>query len=233
MGSTRALTAVLGCLLVVSLTGLVQWLAPANVPEPEARTHLAATDLTSFGFDRDTRKHSAASVLMAQATVEATQPRGCTAGAGEPAPLPTPVQEMRDAILAAVHSGDIEDLRIALEWNELRPHLADEPVEDPIAYWKRISGDGEGREILAVLSEILECDHAALPIGDDVENNLVYVWPALSEADLSQLTPQQEVALYRLVSPAEAKAMRESRRWQWWRLAIGADGTWHAFHRAK
>lgn len=203
MGWTRALTALRGCLLVVSLASIVQWLAPAGV-------------------------------VMAQPDFEAEPITGCTAGAGTPAPpLPTPVQEMREAILTAVRSGDIEDLRLALEWNELRPHVADEPVDDPIAYWKRISGDGEGREILAVLAEILECDHAALPIGDDVENNLVYVWPGLSEAELSQLTPQQEVALYRLVGPAEVKAMRESGRWQWWRLAIGADGTWHTFHKAE
>lgn len=202
MGWNRALTALRGCLLVVSLTGLVQWLAPAGV-------------------------------LLAQPAVEAAQSTGCMTDASAPPPLPAPVQEMRDAILTAVRSGDIEDLRLALEWNELRPHVADEPVDDPIAYWKRISGDGEGREILAVLAEILECGHTALPIGADVENNLVYVWPALSEADLSKLTPQQEVALYRLVSPAEAKAMRESKRWRWWRLAIGADGTWHAFHKAE
>lgn len=165
--------------------------------------------------------------------MEAAQTAGCMADGSTSAPLPTPVQEMRDAILIAVRSGHIEDLRTAVEWNELKPHFADQPIDDPIAYWKRISGDGEGREILAVLAEILECGHAALPIGDDVENNLVYVWPALAEADLSKLTPQQEVALYRLVRPDKAKAMRESRRWQWWRLAIGADGTWHAFYKAE
>lgn len=202
MGGTRALTALRGCLLVVSLTSVVQWLAPAGV-------------------------------LMAQPAVEAAQPMDCTADAGTPASLPAPVQEMREAILTAARSGDIENLRLALEWNELRPHVADEPVDDPIAFWKRISGDGEGREILAAMAEILECDHAALPIGEDVENNVVFVWPGLSEADLAKLTPQQEVALYRLVSPAEAENMRESGRWQWWRLAIGADGTWHAFHKAE
>lgn len=152
----------------------------------------------------------------------------------EPAkPLPTPVQEMREAILAAVRSGEIEDLRPALEWNELRPHIADQPVDDPIAYWKKISGDGQGREILAILADILDCPHAVLPIGKDIENNLVFVWPGLAEADLAKLTPQQEVALYRLVKPAELEAMRENKRWQWWRLAIGADGTWHSFHKAE
>ncbi len=192
-----------GCLLVISLTCLVQWLAPS-------------------------------SVLLAQPEMNAAvHTTGCTVDGNAPPPLPAPVREMRDAILAAVQSGDIEDLRAAVEWNELRPHVADEAVDDPIAYWKRISGDGEGREVLAVLGEILECGYAALPIGNDVENNLVYVWPALAEADLTKLTPQQEVALYRLVSPDQVKTMREAKRWQWWRLAIGADGTWHAFHKAE
>ena len=156
----------------------------------------------------------------------------CATGAETAKPLPAPVQEMREAILTAVRSGNIDDLRPALEWNELRPHIADQPVDDPIAYWKTISGDGQGREILAILADILDCAHVALPIGKDIENNLVFVWPALAEADLARLTPQQEVALYRLVTPAEVKAMRENKRWQWWRLAIGADGTWHSFHKA-
>ncbi|MCL4766359.1 MAG: hypothetical protein KJZ80_09015 [Hyphomicrobiaceae bacterium] len=169
---------------------------------------------------------------MAQGKGQAAPPAAC-AGAAEPAgPLPAPVQEMVEAILAAVRSGDIGDLRPALEWNELKPHVAEHRVEDPIAHWKEISGDGQGREILAILAEIIDCGPAALPIGKDIENNRVFVWPAIAEADLASLTPRQEVALYRLVKPAEAKAMRESKRWLWWRLTIGADGTWHAFHKS-
>lgn len=173
------------------------------------------------------------SIVSAHESSDVPAPAGCTKDAGVTVPLPAPVQEMRDAILAAVRSGNIDDLRPALEWNELRPHVADHPVDDAIAYWKQISGDGEGREILAILAEILDCGYAVLPIGKDIENNLVFVWPALAEADLANLTPQQEVALYRLVKPAEVKAMRESKRWRWWRLAIGADGTWHTFHKAE
>ena len=171
--------------------------------------------------------------VLAQGSRQPAARAACSAGTEAAKPLPAPVQEMRDAILAAVGNGDIEDLRTALEWNELRPHIGTQQVDDPITYWKQISGVGEGREILAILAEILDCGHIALPIGKDVENNLVYVWPALAEADLTKLTPQQEVALYRLVKPAEAKAMREAKRWQWWRLAIGADGTWHAFHKSE
>ena len=41
-----------------------------------------------------------------------------------PGPLPAPVEEMRQAILAAAHSGNIDDLRVPLDWNELKPEVA-------------------------------------------------------------------------------------------------------------
>jgi hypothetical protein len=31
--------------------------------------------------------------------------------------------------------------------------------------------------------------------------------------------------------PAAVKMMREGKKWTWWRLAIGADGTWHSLKR--
>ena len=56
-------------------------------------------------------------------------------------PLPGPVEEMRQAILAAAHSGNIEDLREPLDWNELKPEVSAPAGEDPIAHWKKTSGD--------------------------------------------------------------------------------------------
>ncbi len=158
-------------------------------------------------------------------------PASSAAPAVKPVPLPQPAAEMREAILTAVHAGSIDELRIPLEWNEIKPDVAPGRVDDPVAYWRKISGDGEGREILAVLGRILELPHAVEPLGKDFENNRVFVWPYLALADLSRLTPAQEVELYRLVSPAEAKVMKERKRWTWWRLSIGADGTWHSFTR--
>jgi len=148
-------------------------------------------------------------------------------------PLPGPVEEMRHAILAAAQSGRIEDLTVPLDWNELRPDIAATPVDDPIAYWKRTSGDGQGREILAVLANILQMPPAELPLGKDLENNIIYVWPYLAESELDKLTPSQEVDLLRLVSPEEARTMRDKKKWSWWRLTIGADGTWHSFRKTE
>jgi hypothetical protein len=146
-------------------------------------------------------------------------------------PLPAPVEEMREALLAAAHSGRIEELRVPLDWNELKPDVAATAIDDPIAFWRKTSGDGEGREILAVLANILEMRPAELPLGKDLENNTVYVWPYLAEAKLDALTPAEQVDLLRLVSPDKAKAMREAKKWTWWRLSIGADGTWHSFRK--
>jgi hypothetical protein len=130
-----------------------------------------------------------------------------------------------------VHSGLIEDLREAIEWNELRPDFGEKAGTDPIAHLKAVSGDGAGRETLAVLGEILALAPARLAIGRDAENSAVYVWPYLAEIPLATLTPAQEVDLFRLMPPQAAKAMREKKKWTWWRLAIGADGTWHTFRK--
>lgn len=152
--------------------------------------------------------------------------------AASPDALPAAVAEMRDGILAAVRSGRIEDLRPAIAWNELPPAVARDKVADPIAYWKAQSADGEGREILAILAGIIDAGFAVLPVGKDVENNKLYVWPRFAEQPLDKLTPEDEVQLYRIISPAMLKAMREKKQWTWYRLAIGADGTWHSFQKS-
>jgi hypothetical protein len=148
-------------------------------------------------------------------------------------PLPSQVEEMRQAILAAATSGHIEELRVPLDWNEMKPDVTPDAKDDPIAYWKKISGDGEGREVLAALANMLQMRPAAVPLGKDPENNLIYVWPYLAEAKLDALSPAEQVDLLRLVSPEAAKAMRTSKKWTWWRLVIGADGTWHSFKKGE
>lgn len=89
--------------------------------------------------------------------------------------LPLSVAQMHDAILAAVDSGQIEELRSVLDWNELKPEVSDTPVADAVAYWRQISADGEGREILTILADILRQPYEILPVGPDAENNRLYV----------------------------------------------------------
>lgn len=146
--------------------------------------------------------------------------------------LPHPVVEMREAILAAVRSGSMDDLKVAIELNEIKPTFGDGPVADPIAHLKSLSGDGEGREILAALGNLLEAGYATVPLGRDLENNRIYVWPYFAETGIANLTPSQQVELYRLVSPAAASGMLgKGGKYTHWRVGIAADGTWHVMAR--
>lgn len=147
------------------------------------------------------------------------------------AALPHQVLEMREAILSAVRSGNIDDLRFAIELNEMKPDFGGAKGVDPIAHLKSLSVDKRGFDLLAILGLMLETPPAVVRAGRDIENNAIYVWPDISEVPLDALTPAQQVQLSRLAGPAEAEAMRQAKRWTWWRLAIGADGTWHTFSR--
>lgn len=148
--------------------------------------------------------------------------------------LPPPVAEMRDRLLAAVASGDIEDLNEPLAWNELPIVFGSaEDGDDPIAHWQRISADGKGIQVLEDMGRALALPPARLAIGRDVENAGVYVWPYLSERALDRLTVEEEKDLRTLMTETEAKKMREGGTWTWWRLVIGADGTWHAFQKGE
>jgi hypothetical protein len=156
---------------------------------------------------------------------------GKAATPAEARELPQPVRDMIDAITGAARTGRIEEMKTALDWNEMKPELAATPVPDPIAYWKQMSADGQGRQILAVLLGLLETAPTAVPAGKDLENNRIFVWPGFAEKPLKDLTPAEEVDLYRLLPAAEALAMRAAGKYRGWRLAIGADGTWHSFRK--
>jgi hypothetical protein len=138
---------------------------------------------------------------------------------------------MREALLAAIESGDIEELRSAYDLNEPKPDLGAPAKADPVAHWKRISGDGQGREVLAALSLILEAGYVVLPLGPDLENNRLYVWPYFAEWPLDRLTPRQDVELMRLVPASAAREMKAKGKYSHWRLVIGADGTWHTLRK--
>lgn len=145
------------------------------------------------------------------------------------AELPSHVSEMLDQILAAVRSGRIEDLQHAIDWNELPPEFGDEAGNDPIGYWKKSSPAGDGHDVLAVIEKLVALAPAKLPIGADPENNVVFVWPYLAEKPLDSLTTAERADLMSLMPEAEANVMIEKKKWAWWRLSIGADGTWLTF----
>lgn len=145
--------------------------------------------------------------------------------------LPAPVVEMRQAMLEAVASGRIEDLRVAIELNELKPMIGDHVAADPIAALKAISKDGEGRDILAALGGILAAGWVAVPAGADVENNRIYIWPHFVETGIGGLTGENRAEFDRVVPAEERASMLAAGRYASWHLGIGADGTWHFLRR--
>lgn len=144
--------------------------------------------------------------------------------------LPAPVSDMREAILEATRPGRLEDLRVAIELNELKPMIGDGREGDPIAALRRLSVDGEGRDIVALLGRLLDAPWAAVPLGADIENNRIYVWPKFAATGIATLSAEDSVALAALVPPDELAAMTKA-GYSYWRLAIAADGTWHSFNK--
>jgi hypothetical protein len=139
--------------------------------------------------------------------------------------LPEPVRRMLERIAEAAQSGKIENMRPVLESNELKPMVATDYVEDPIAFWKKGSADGAGRDVLAAMLNVMSSGFLRVGQGSDE----MYVWPYFAEADLSKLTPAQEVELYRVVSPSLAIPMKKEGKYSYYRLGISPSGVWHYF----
>jgi hypothetical protein len=140
--------------------------------------------------------------------------------------LPPQVQRMRQAILQAAVTGDIEQLRIPIEMNEIHPVFARSHVPDPIAYLKSVSADGNGRELLAVLFNILTAGYAISNPGTKDE---MIVWPYHAVIPLNALTSGQEMEIYRFLPPARLKAMIAQGKYNFYSVGIGRDGVWHYF----
>jgi hypothetical protein len=142
------------------------------------------------------------------------------------ASLPPEVDRMRRAILAAALSGEIEAMRVPVEMNEIPPVIAAQKVPDPIAHWRKVSGDGEGREILAILIRLFRAGYVRKASGTPDE---LYIWPYFAEMPVDKLTPAQEVELLTVIPTSRLKAMQASGRYDYYRIAIARDGTWHFF----
>lgn len=140
--------------------------------------------------------------------------------------LPDPVRRTRERIVEAASTGDIDQMRVVLEMNELPPTVSFGGPVDAIEHWKSVSGDDEGREILAILTEILDAGYVHLDPGEPQE---MYVWPYFYARPFDALTPAQEVELYRIITPEDRRSMEQFGSYVFYRLGIGPDGTWHFF----
>lgn len=142
------------------------------------------------------------------------------------ADLPKPVARTRAQLLEAAYAGDLERLRMVLEANEMMPTLTFGEMDDPIEFLKASSGDGEGLEVLAILTEILEAGYVHVDKGSAQE---MYVWPYFSRIPIARLTREQKVEMYRVVTSGDLADMEAMGAWTFYRVGIGPDGTLHYF----
>ncbi len=155
-------------------------------------------------------------------------------GVSEPLPtilrsiadLPTPVREMRQKLIDAARSGDLEQLRLLMNAQAKPPAVAFGDPGDPIAYLKALSADAEGREILAILLDVLRTGfvHVGAGTKDDY-----YVWPYFAQYPLNALTPEQIVELYTIVTAADFEDMKSYGAYTSFRVGIASDGRWLFF----
>lgn len=142
------------------------------------------------------------------------------------AQLPDPVRAKRDALIDAAKSGDIANLRTIFDAELAPPVVSFGDPPDAIEYLKQTSADGEGREILAILNELLDAPYAAMDGGD---GGVIYIWPYFSAyEDLSQMTGPDEVEALRLVSYEQWQSLKEI-GWLWWRVSMNERGELQAF----
>src|SRR5215470_12830562 len=68
--------------------------------------------------------------------------------------LPVPVARMRERILGAARSGDLQKLAALMNESKVMFSFTDE--KDPVAFWKANYPDSEGVEVLSILITVLE-----------------------------------------------------------------------------
>lgn len=140
--------------------------------------------------------------------------------------LPEPVQAKRRQLIDAAKSGDLEQLRALMQAESDPPRVALGDPGDPIDYLKALSADADGREILAILLEVLESGAVHVSAGTDEE---LYVWPYFALYPPEALTPEQLVELFTLMSDADYEDMKSYGTYTYFRVGIAPDGRWLFF----
>jgi hypothetical protein len=140
--------------------------------------------------------------------------------------MPDPVRETRRKLIEAAKSGDIEKLRTLMPAQAEPPSVSFGDPGDPIEYLKALAADSEGREILAILLEVLEAGFVHAGLGTDEE---LYVWPYFAQYPIDALTPEQLVELFTLLTAADYEDMKSYGSYTFFRVGIAPDGRWLFF----
>jgi len=201
-----------------SLGGLAEetLTAPPATVEPDAPSFTPGEDMgveEEMAPDDHSRGYEATSVPAPRATIEDII-YGSTS-------LPEAVARTRDDLLDAAATGDIEALRPIFDRQRVPPIVDPfEMVDDAVDSLRLQSGDPEGREILAILAELLEGGH--VHIGE--ASTETYVWPYFAEVPLTSLKPPHYVELYRVLTAVDVEEMVRFGHYSFFRIGIAPDG---------
>lgn len=141
--------------------------------------------------------------------------------------LPEPARRMRQLIVEAAKTGDIEALRPLIGSGPTATRLAPSAMkDDPIDYLASSSGDAEGREILAILLDVLDAGFIRTePPGEAA----LYLWPYFPAMALEDLSAAQEVELLRIVTAGDLAEMRIVGAYNFYQVGITESGEWRFF----
>lgn len=140
--------------------------------------------------------------------------------------LPPPVARTRARILTAARTGRLEALVAVMQANETMPIYSLNDDKDPTLYWWANYPESGGVEILATLIGVLETGFVHVDTGTPQE---MYLWPYFARIPLTDLTPEQKVELFRLVTGADYKAMLDGGAYNFYRVGIDRNGAWRFF----
>jgi hypothetical protein len=140
--------------------------------------------------------------------------------------LPPPVKRLRDQLKEAAATGDIGKLKPIIEANGEAPQFSFNDIGDPIEYLKSLSGDPDGREILAILIEVLDAGYVHADAGTPDE---MFIWPYFARYPVDKLTPPQLVELFKLIYAGDYEDMKADGNYLFYRVGITPTGVWKYF----
>lgn len=139
---------------------------------------------------------------------------------------PEPVRRLRQLIIDAAATGDIEKLRPLVNTGPNQARIDGDSGNDPIAALKSFSGDPDGLEVLAIIIDLLSTGYARVDAGTPDET---YVFPYFAGKSLTTLTQPEKVELLRIITAGDLADMQEYGNYSFYRIGISPDGQWRFF----
>ena len=139
---------------------------------------------------------------------------------------PEPVRRLRQLIIDAAATGDIEKLRPLVNTGPNQARIDGDSGNDPVAALKSFSGDPDGLEVLAIIIDLLSTGYARVDAGTPDET---YVFPYFAGKSLTTLTQPEKVELLRIITAGDLADMQEYGNYSFYRIGISPDGQWKFF----